>query len=161
MKTDARSYVHGRLLWSILRARASMAVMTASDGFVELLKDVLSGLGPVSVRRMFGGAGVYAGGIMFGLVAEDTLYFKADGESQRAFEAEGLPPFVYQGRGKTIAMSYWRIPERLLDDQDEMLDWARRALAAARRAAERNPKRESRARSARRRCDGRSPASAR
>lgn len=129
------------------RARASIAAMTASDGFVELLKDVLSGLGPVSVRRMFGGAGVYADGVMFGLVADDTLYLKADSRSQGAFEAEGLQPFVYQGRGRTVAMSYWRIPERLLDDPDEMLDWARQALAAARRAAERNPKRASRAKS--------------
>ena len=136
-----------------------MGVMTASDGFVEFLKDSLRGLGPVSVRRMFGGAGVYARGIMFGLVADDTLYFKADGESQRAFEAEGLRPFVYQGRGRMIAMSYWRIPERLLDDPDEMLDWARRALAAASRAAERNPKRASPAKSGRRRRDG--PASGR
>ncbi len=119
-----------------------MGAMTASDGFVELLKDVLSGLGPVSVRRMFGGAGVYAGGIMFGLIAEDTLYLKADSQSQRAFEAEGLRPFTYKGRGRVIAMSYWRIPERLLDDPDEMLDWARRALAAAERASGRSPKRK-------------------
>jgi len=107
--------------------------MTASEGFVELLKDALSGLGPVSVRRMFGGAGIYADGVMFGLIAGDTLYLKADAQSQRAFEAEGLEPFTYQARGKRrIAMSYWRIPERLLDDPDEMVEWARRALAAAR-----------------------------
>jgi DNA transformation protein len=40
--------------------------MTASESFVDLLEDALSGLGPVSVRRMFGGAGVYAEGVMFG-----------------------------------------------------------------------------------------------
>jgi DNA transformation protein len=84
---------------------------------------------------MFGGAGVYADGVMFGLVADDTLYLKADGETKRTFESEGLPPFVYQGRGKAIAMSYWRIPERLLDDPDEMAVWARAALDVARRAA--------------------------
>jgi DNA transformation protein len=55
-----------------------MGVMTASDSFVDFLKDSLSGLGPVSVRRMFGGAGVYADGVMFGLVAQDALYLKAD-----------------------------------------------------------------------------------
>lgn len=111
--------------------------MTASEGFVELLKDALSGLGPVSVRRMFGGAGVYAGGVMFALISDDTLYLKADAQSQPAFEAEGLEPFVYQSRGRTIALSYWRAPERLLDDPDEMLAWARRALAAADVAARR------------------------
>jgi DNA transformation protein len=109
--------------------------MTASNGFVELVKDALCGLGPVSVRRMFGGAGVYADGVMFGLVADDTLYLKADDETQRAYEAEGLGPFMYTGGGRTIAMSYWRIPERLLDDADEMTAWARVALGVARAAA--------------------------
>jgi len=116
--------------------------MTASNGFVELVKDALSGLGPVSVRRMFGGAGVYADGVMFGLIADDTLYLKADDATQRAFEAEGQGPFVYAGRGRTIAMSYWRIPERLLDDSEEMVEWARGALGVARRKAAAKPRRK-------------------
>lgn len=124
-----------------MRLRAAVICpMTASDGFIELLKDSLRGLGPVSVRRMFGGAGVYADGVMFGLVADDTLYLKADDATKRAFEAEGQVPFVYEGRGKVIAMSYWRIPERLLDDPDEMVDWARTALGVARRKVAANPK---------------------
>lgn len=109
--------------------------MSASEEFVELLQDALSGLGPVSVRRMFGGAGVYCDGVMFGLVADDTLYLKVDAGTAAAYEVEGLDPFVYTGRGKTIAMSYRRAPERLLDDPDEMADWARTALGVARRAA--------------------------
>jgi len=109
--------------------------MSASEGFIELLKDCMHGLGPVSVRRMFGGAGIYADGVMFGLIADDTLYLKADDATKRDFEAEGLGPFLYEGGGRTIAMSYWRIPERLLDDPDEMVDWARTALEVARRAA--------------------------
>lgn len=139
-----------------------MGVMTASDSFVDFLKDSLSGLGPVNVRRMFGGAGVYADGVMFGLVTQDTLYLKADVQSQRAFEAEGLQPFKYEGRGRVIAMSYWRIPERLLDDPDEMVIWARRALLAARiAAAEGRPKRASRAKPRRKKRAARRPASAR
>lgn len=98
-------------------------------------------LGPVNVRRMFGGAGVYADGVMFGLIAEDTLYLKGDVETKRDFEAEGLCPFVYEGRGRKISMSYWRAPERLLDDPDELVVWARTALEAARRAAAAKPKR--------------------
>lgn len=115
--------------------------MSASKGFIELLKDSMRGFGPVNVRRMFGGAGVYADGVMFGLIAEDTLYLKGDVETKRDFEAEGLGPFVYEGRGRKIAMSYWRAPERLLDDPDEMVAWARTALGAARRAAVAKPKR--------------------
>ncbi len=115
--------------------------MSASEGFVELLKDSMRGLGPVSVRRMFGGAGIYADGVMFGLIADDTLYLKADEKTKRDFEAEGLGPFVYEGGGRTIAMSYWGIPERLLDDPDEMVAWARTAFGVAQRAAAAKPKR--------------------
>jgi DNA transformation protein and related proteins len=109
--------------------------MTASEGFIEHLKDTLSGLGPVSVRRMFGGAGIYADGVMFALIADDTLYLKADDETKGAFEAEGLGPYGYGGHGRRIDLPYWRIPERLLDDAEEMVAWASAALAVARRAA--------------------------
>jgi DNA transformation protein and related proteins len=114
--------------------------MAASEGFIELLVDVLGGLGPVSVRRMFGGAGVYADGVMFGLVADDTLYLKADDATKGAFEAEGLGPYGYGGAGKRIDLPYWRIPERLLDDPDEMVAWARVALGVACRAKAAKPK---------------------
>ena len=115
--------------------------MSASASFIEHVKETLAGLGPVSVRRMFGGAGVYADGVMFALIADDALYLKADDVSKRAFEAEGAGPFLYESRGRTIVMSYWRIPDRLLDDPDEMVSWARSALSIARRAA--GPKRKS------------------
>lgn len=115
--------------------------MSASEGFVELLEDSMRGLGPVSVRRMFGGAGIYADGVMFGLIADDTLYLKADEKTKRDFEAEGLGQFIHEGGGRTVAMSYWRIPERLLDDPDEMVAWARIALGVAQRAAAAKPKR--------------------
>ncbi len=114
--------------------------MPTSDGFLELLKDALSGFGPVSVRRMFGGAGLYAGGVMFGLVIDDTLYLKADDATKGAFEAEGLGPFLYSMRGRSVSMSYWRAPERLFDDPEEMEGWARTALDVARRKAAAQPK---------------------
>lgn len=115
--------------------------MAASEGFLEHLKDTLRGLGPVAVRRMFGGAGIYADGVMFALVADDTLYLKADETTKQTFEAEGLAPFGYEGGGRTITLPYWRAPERLFDDPDEMTDWARAALDVARRAAAKKPKR--------------------
>ena len=110
--------------------------MAVSTGFSEMLQDVLAPLGRIAVRRMFGGAGVYCDGVMFGLVVDgDTLFLKGDDTTKAAFEAEGCGPFVYGGKGKPITMSYWRMPDRLLDDSDEMADWARTALAVARRRA--------------------------
>lgn len=109
--------------------------MTASNGFIELLQECLAGLGPVNVRRMFGGAGVYLDGVMFALVADDVLYFKADAKTQVSFEEEGLKPFVYTAKnGRRTVMSYWRVPERLYDEPEEMVAWARVALAVARSA---------------------------
>lgn len=107
--------------------------MSVNETFVALLEECLAGVGPITVRRMFGGAGVYADGTMFALVADDELYFKADEATRGAFEAEGLGPFVYDARGKPMTMSYWRIPGRLFDDPAEMTAWARSALAVARR----------------------------
>ena len=71
---------------------------------------------------MFGGAGVYADGVMFAILVDDTLYLKADETSAEAFAAEGKGPFTYRPKGRAaVAMSYWEIPERLLDDPDELI----------------------------------------
>jgi DNA transformation protein len=108
--------------------------MAVSSSLTELLKELLAPLGQVSVRRMFGGAGVYCDGLVFGLIAGDTLHFKADDGNRAAYEAEGMEPFTYQARGKTVQIgAYWRVPERLFDDPEEMVEWARAALSAARR----------------------------
>ena len=89
----------------------------------------------VTVRRMFGGAGIYAAGTMFGLVADGVIYLKADERNAPAFERENLPPFTYETKdGKRGVMSYRRMPERLYDDPDELAIWARDALAAAQRS---------------------------
>lgn len=109
--------------------------MAVSPGFAEMLIDALAPLGPVAVRRMFGGGGVYCDGVMFGLIADDALHLKADETSRKPFEDERCGPFVFGGKGKTVSTSYWRIPERLLDDPDELVEWARVALGVARRAA--------------------------
>ena len=122
--------------------------MTASAGFAEFLKDQLRGLGEVGVRRMFGGAGIYCDGLMFGLVSDDTLYFRVDEGNRGAFEAEGMQPFRYTAEGRTIQLPFWRVPERLFDDPEEMTAWARETLAAARRvAAKRKAKKAGRGRS--------------
>lgn len=75
----------------------------------------------------------------------DALHFKVDDANRAAYEAEGMRPFTYQARGKSVRVeAYWRVPERLLDDPDEMVVWARAALAAGRRAAsKKKPKRKS------------------
>ena len=110
--------------------------MAAGGSFAEFLQDQLRPLGHVTVRRMFGGAGVYCDGLMFGLVSDDTLYFRVDDHNRAAFkEAQSFPPLNYEKRGGSIDLSFWRAPERLFDEPDELVAWARAALAAARRVA--------------------------
>ena len=99
------------------------------------IQELFSVFGVVAVRRMFGGAGIYADGTMFALVADGVIYLKADELSTPAFERENLPPFTYETKdGKRGVMSYRRMPERLYDDPDELATWARAALAAAQRS---------------------------
>ena len=88
--------------------------MAVSNEYRTFIQDQLEGFGPVTVRAMFGGAGVFRDGIMFGLIADETLYFKIDDTTKGDFEAEGSEPFVYTKAGKATAMSYWRVPETAL-----------------------------------------------
>ncbi len=106
--------------------------MTASSGYLEAIREALAGLGPTTVKRMFGGAGIWADGVMFALIIDDVLHLKADERTRGAFEAKGLGPFSYAKKtGQVAVMSYWRAPERLIDDPDEMVAWARTALRVA------------------------------
>ena len=109
--------------------------MVVSAGVAAYLEDVLAPLGRIVLRRMFGGVGVYCGPVMFGLVIDDILYLRSDAETSAHFENEGLGPFEYARNGKPVRLAYWRVPERLLDEPEEMLQWARRALLIASRAA--------------------------
>ena len=110
--------------------------MVASDGFAEFLREQLAPLGRVTMRRMFGKTGVFCDGLMLGMVSDNTLYFRVDEENREVFkEAESLPSLNYEKKGRTIDLSFWRAPERLFDEPDDLVTWARAALAAARRIA--------------------------
>lgn len=102
----------------------------------DFLIDLFSEFGAVDIRRMFSGFGVSADGINFAMALRGGLFFRADSESIPRFEAEGCAPFQYQTRAKIVTVnSYWQLPSRLYDDPDELAQWARAALEAARRAA--------------------------
>jgi DNA transformation protein and related proteins len=73
---------------------------------------------------MFGGAGVYADGVMFALGVRDVLYFKTAPEQTARFAAEGCAPFEYARAGRTATLtSYWRVPDRLYDEPAELAEW--------------------------------------
>jgi DNA transformation protein and related proteins len=110
--------------------------MVASDSFAEFLREQLAPLGRVTMRRMFGKTGVFCSGVMFGMVTDNMLYLRVDDHNRAAFkEAESFTPLSYEKKGCTIDLSFWRAPERLFDQSDELVAWARIALAAAHRVA--------------------------
>jgi DNA transformation protein len=100
------------------------------------IAELFAAFGPVSVRRMFSGFGLYADDVCFSLFLRGELYFKTDETTVPRFAAEGSRPFSYtQTRsGKVVTVnSFWRLPERLYDDPDELAEWTRAAVAAAHR----------------------------
>ena len=105
-----------------------------SDG--EWVQELLAGLGPLTIRRMFGGAGVYADGLMFAIIDDGVLWLRADAENVEALKAAGARQFTYPGKdGEVMNLSYWSIPETAVDDPDEAVEWARASVEAARRKA--------------------------
>lgn len=110
-----------------------MAAAPPSD-FVQFICESLAPLGDLTVRRMFGGYGVYCDGLFFAIVADDVLYFKVDDGNRADYEALGLRPFK-PSDGKPVTLSYHPPPESALDGPGELQGWARPALAAAARAA--------------------------
>jgi DNA transformation protein len=110
--------------------------MVASESFAGFLREQLAPLGHVSMRRMFGKTGVFCEGVMLGMVRDNTLYFRVDDDNRETFkEARSFPPLNYAKKGGTIDLAFWRAPERLFDEPDELVAWARAALGAARRVA--------------------------
>jgi DNA transformation protein len=115
--------------------------MVASDSFAEFLREQLTPLGRITMRRMFGKTGVFCDALMLAMVRDNTLYFRVDDRNREIFrEAEAFPPLNYAKRGDLIDLAFWRAPERLFEEPDELVTWARAALAAAGRvAAKRGP----------------------
>src|SRR3984885_439627 len=110
--------------------------VVASPEYAEFLREQLAPLGRITMRRMFGKTGVFCDGVMLGMVTENTLFVRVDDDSRAIFkEAECFPPLNYEKKGSTIDLSFWRVPERLFDEPDELVIWAQAALAAARRVA--------------------------
>lgn len=109
--------------------------MVYSQEFTDFVVESLEPLGPVQGRRMFGGAGIFCDGLMFGLIADGRLFFKVDDLTEPDFIARGLSPFTYRrSGGRQGVMSYYEAPEDLFDDHDSLLAWGQQALKAAYRS---------------------------
>ena len=117
------------------KARNPLAV---SPAFRRFVLDQLEDLGGVLPRSMFGGVGLYRNGLFFGIVAGDVLYLKVDERTRRDYEAAGMAPFKPYAH-RPGSMQYYAVPVGVLESASELAEWARKAVAVARRAAEGSP----------------------
>ena len=114
--------------------------MPLSPGFSDYVVELLAGMGRVEARRMFGGAGLFLDGLMFGVLLDDVVYFRVDEALKADLAAQGSEPWVYTRNGEAREMGYWRMPETAADDPDEAVEIGRRSFAATvKRKAEKKP----------------------
>jgi DNA transformation protein len=108
--------------------------MKTRDGFLEYVLDQLSGVENLLARPMFGGVGLYAGTVFFGIIYRDILYLKVDDRTRADYERAGMKPFTpYAPR--TTTMQYYQVPAGVLENEEDLTEWARRAIGAAERSA--------------------------
>ena len=122
-------------------ARGKRGRLAVSDGFRALVLDNLDGLPGLTARPMFGGLGLYSGGVFFAIVAADVLYFKVDAESRGRYvrrRARRFKPFP----NRPASRNYFAVPTGILEHPPDLVAWARRAVSAA--APTGSPSRESR-----------------
>jgi DNA transformation protein len=119
----------------------------AANSFHDFVRELFAGLGPVQIKRMFGGASGYADGLMFLLLADEAIYLKTDDALRVELREAGSGPFLWTPQsgpraGEKVEMSNWRLPDSALDDPEEAAIWGRKALAVARSKAAAKPKRK-------------------
>ena len=101
--------------------------MPVSPEYLDYIIDQLKAFGPVTAKRMFGGAGLYHHGVFFGLVADDVLYFKVDDGNRQDYIDAGMGPFKPFG---SYSMGYYEVPADVLEDPDDLVLWAKKAVGA-------------------------------
>ncbi|GAA5170768.1 TfoX/Sxy family protein [Viridibacterium curvum] len=117
--------------------------MSVSADYLAWCAELLAPLGRISHKRMFSGAGLYSDGIIVAIIIDDQLFLKTDAGNVAEFEAAGSSPFTYKTKtGKETRTSYWRAPDEAMDSPALMLPWARSALAASLRAAQRKSRKK-------------------
>lgn len=102
-----------------------------NNEYCDYLIDLLAPWAIVTAKGMFGGYGLYRHGQIFGIVIDDTLYFKVGDLNRADYEAAGSEPFTYEAKGKRVAMSYWQVPAEVLEDSETLCSWAEKAYAVA------------------------------
>jgi DNA transformation protein len=116
-------------------------IMPITNSYLDYVLDQLRPFGETTARRMFGGAGLFRDNLMFGLIADDVLYFKVDDSNRPDYETKGMEPF--RPWEKSPVISYFQVPIEVLEDSETLHEWAKKALAIARQKAKEKAKKKS------------------
>jgi DNA transformation protein len=116
--------------------------MAVKDHYLQWVLEQLSGAGRISSRRMFGAVGLYRDGVFFAIISGDTLYFKVDDATRRNYEKRGMSQFRPYRDRPLVSMNYYEVPADVLEDPDECVEWALRAVASAPVAQPKSPTRK-------------------
>jgi DNA transformation protein len=99
-----------------------------SNNYVEYILDLLSPFGSITSRAMFGGYGIYKDKIIIGIIIDDELYFKVDKTNKEQYKSLNSVPFTYEAKGKSIAMSYWKVPIEIMEDEEQLSEWTEQSF---------------------------------
>jgi DNA transformation protein len=103
--------------------------MKDSQSYLTRISDALAPVGAIRIKAMFGGYGVYREDVIFGLIADEILYFKVGKENIEDYKSIGSEPFTYiKSEGKPYVMSYWKIPDSILNNPETLIDWAEKSI---------------------------------
>jgi DNA transformation protein and related proteins len=128
---------------SVIDRKPTPRSLKSTAGFERFVLDQLADLGDVTSRKMFGGIGLYCGGVFFGIIARDELYLKVDETTRREYEGAGMRPFKPY-RDRPVTMQYYAVPLGVLESAMELTRWARRSVTVAARTERRSPRQKRR-----------------
>jgi len=111
--------------------------MSVQPQYLEFILEQLGALGGVTSRRMFGGVGLYSGELFFGLIDDDTLFFKTDETNCAEYQARNMPRFMPPASRPMGPFGYHQVPADIIEDNEELVAWARNSLAVALASAKR------------------------
>jgi DNA transformation protein and related proteins len=115
--------------------------MAVSSNFLQYVLEQLAPVGGISSRKMFGGIGLYCDNLFFGLIDDDTLFFKVNDSNRGDYESRGMTPFQPSKDRPEVSMSYFTVPPDVLEDSQQLTVWAQKSVAAAAVAPNRRKKR--------------------
>jgi DNA transformation protein len=104
--------------------------MSVQAQYLAWVLEQLAGLGAVNTRRMFGGVGLYSGGLFFGLIDDDTLFFKTDSSNSGEYVARRMPRFMAPAV-PGADRGYYQVPADIIEDAETLVAWARKSVAVA------------------------------